>query len=555
VNFAGNAIEETVSTKSGNTVLAKIITLPDVQPGCIVEYKYRHQYKADVGALVHYLHAQTWTVSGRLFTRDASFSINPYVPRSNFDPTLYFRTAGLPKGSLPQKQGNGWYSMEVHNIPGIEEEPLMPPARAMEARVEFFYREKEQPTGETTEQYWNRLGKKWSDELDKFLNKKSALEGELSRTVAANDAPEVKLRKIYARVQKIRDLSYEPPRTAAEKKNENIKVDENVEDVLKRGYGTGRQINWLFAGLARAAGFEASEVRLVPRNRDAFNPSGQDTGSATADIVWVRAGGKEYWLDPAALYYPFGLLPWYETESKGVRVTKQGSEFVETLAAASSDATISRRAVLEVKEDGSASGKLQVDLTGQSAALRRTRNRRDDEIGRRKSIEKEIKGWLPPGSTFEMTTVGNWDDTSLPVHVEGTLTVLEMGSVAGRRMLVPLALFRTSYRTDFEAERRVNPIFFSFRYEEKDDVKILGPAGYKIETIPPRKVINPGTAVSYEIAPAQEGDALEVTRHFTLSEIHYPVDAYAALRSFFNLVKSTDEAQVVLQNSETAKNE
>jgi hypothetical protein len=554
VNFDGNVMEETIATKSGSAYLAKTVQVPEVQPGCIIEYKYRHQYRLEPGAIVHYLHAQTWTVSGRLFTRDASFSINPFVPRSVFDPTLYFRTAGLPKGSLPQKQGNGWYLMEVHNIPGIEEEPLMPPARALEARVEFFYREKDQPGGETTEQYWNRMGKKWSDELDKFLNKKSVLEKELSQTVAASDAPEVKLGKIYARVQKIRDLSYEPSKTKVEKKGENIQSDENVEDVLKHGYATGRQINWFFIGLARAAGFDAFEVYLVPRNRDRFTPEGQNTRQLEADIVWARAGGKEYWLNPSALFYPFGMLPWYETESKGVRVTKQGAEFVETPAAASSDATISRRVDLELKDDGSARGKLLVDLAGQSGALRRTRSRRDDETGRQKSIEREVKGWLPAGSTFEMTSIGNWDDTSLPVHIEGTVTVPQMGSAAGHRMLVPLALFRTSFRADFETERRVNPVYFSFRIEEKDDLKIHGPAGYKVETIPPRKVINPGTTMAYEITPSEDGGGIEVKRHFTLNDIHFPVDSYAALRSFFNLVKSNDEAQVVLQNAETAKN-
>src|SRR6202162_4783965 len=418
VNFSGQVFEETVA-RGGTEWQTKIFSLPDVQPGCIVEYRYRHQYRWESGP-EHYLHGQTWTVSGHLFTRDASFSIDPYVPRSSFDPTLYFRTTGLPQGSLPQRQGNGSYKMEIHNIPGVEEEPLMPPRQALEARVEFFYREKGQPAGETTEQYWNRVGKKWSDELDRVLNKKSVLDSELSQTVAAGDTPESKLRKIYARVQRIRDLSYEPAKTAVEKKAENIQADTNVEQVLQRGNANGRQMNWTFIGLARAAGFEAFEVYLVPRNRDLFRPAGQDARSLTADIVWARAGGKEYWLDPAALYYPFGLIPWYETESKGVHVAKQGAEFVETPAASSADAKEARRADLELKEDGSAGGKLAVEFSGGIAAIERTSHRRDDETGRKKAFEKEIQGWLPAGANFEVTKISDWDDTRQPLRVEGT---------------------------------------------------------------------------------------------------------------------------------------
>ena len=325
--------------------------------------------------------------------------------------------------------------------------------------------------------------------------------------------------------------------------------------MLNRGYASGRQINWTFIGLARAAGFEAFETYLVPRNRDVFSPSGQNTGQLTADIVWARAGGKEYWLDPAALYYPFGLLPWYETESKGVRVTKQGGEFVETPAAASSDATLVRHADLEMKEDGSASGKLEVDFTGQTGALRRTWNRREDETGRYKALEKEIQRWLPGGSTFEVTKVANWENTAEPLRVEGTATVPGLGSSAAHRMLVPDALFLTSFAKYFEPEQRVNPVYFSFRYEETDDVKIRVPEGYKIEAVPPERVIKPGTAVSYETTPAWQGDRVEVKRHFVLGEIHFGRDSYAALRAFFSSMRTNDEAQVVLQNANSAKND
>jgi hypothetical protein len=548
VNFDGKVFEKTVEKSTGTRYLAKAFTLPEVQPGCIIEYAYRQAFKPEL------LYSEYWIVSGELFTRDASFSIAPYVPRSSFAPTLLFRTTGLPQGSLPIRQGDGSYSMEIHNLLGMPQEPLMPPARALQARVDFFYRETGEPAGQTTEQFWNWVAEKRSAEVDKFLSKKSVLEAELSKTIVPGDPPEAKLRKIYARVQKLRDLSYEPARSATEKKEENIKADENVDDVLKRGYATGRQINWLCVGLARAAGFDADEVYLVPRNRDVFKPGGQDTAPLTADIVWVRAGEQEYWIDPAALYYPFGLLPWYETEAKGIRVTKHRAEFVETPAAKSADATIVRHADLDLKDDGNAVGKLQIDFTGESGSLRRTQYRREDETGRWKALEKDIQKWLPTGSTFEVTSVANWNATEEPLRVEGTLTVPAMGAPVGHRMLVPVALFQTSFAKSFEPENRVNQVFFSFRYEEIDDFKIHAPAGFKIETIPSKKVINPGTSMSYEISPAQQGEGAEVKRHFILSEIHFPRDSYSALRSFFNNVKSNDEAQLVLQNAENAKN-
>jgi hypothetical protein len=547
VNFDGKVYEKIVEKTGENSHLEKTFSLPNVEPGCIVEYKYRHDFKP------RFLYSLHWVVSGRLFTRDASFSIAPYLPTSNLDPSLYFRTTGLPASSLPQRQGDGSYSMEIHNLPGVTEESLMPPLRSLEARVDFFYRDKSQPIGATTEQYWNSMGKKWSGELDKFSNKKSVLEQDLSQIVATGDTPEIKLQKIYARVQKIRDLSYEPPKTAAERKAEEIKADANVEEVLKRNYASARQLNWLFIGLTRTAGFEAEEVYLVPRNQNVFSPAGQNAGVLTADIVWARADGKEYWLDPAALYYPFGLLPWYETESKGVRVTKQGAEFVESPATTSADATVMRGADLELKEDGSAVGKLQFEFKGQSAATRRTSHHRDDETGRRKFLQNEIQRLLPAGSTFEITKLENWDDIAAALRVEGNVTVPELGSPVGRRILLPIALFRPSFEETFAPEQRVNPIYFNYRFEQLDDIKIHAPAGFKIASLPPRRSINPGASMSYEIAAAQQGDTVEVKRNFTLGDIHFPRDSYDALRSFFGNMKSNDAAQMVLENSAAAK--
>ena len=551
VNFNGKVFEKTVERGGGNTYLAKVFTLTDVKPGCIIEHKYRLQFKkAD---LVHVLHGRRWIVSSDIFTRDASFSIIPYVGGSEFAPTLFFRTTGLPAGSLPQRRGDGTYSMELHNIPGVQKEPLMPPIRSLEARVDFFYRAKGEPAGETTEQFWNRMGRQWSAELDNFVNKPGALEQDLSRTVAANDPPEIKLQKIFARVQKIRDLSYEPAMTEAERKQANVKPIENVEEVLQRGYANGRQINWLFVGLARTAGFDADSVYIVPRDKDVFKPAAQDAGQVDDDIIWVRAGGKEYWLDPAALYYPLGLLPWYETETKGIRASKQGAEFIETPALASTDAVIVRTADLALKPDGSATGKLQVDFRGLEGATARTRFRRDDEAGRKKGLEREVREWLPSGSAFEVTSLVNWDDANQALHFEGNVSVTSFGAVSGHRLLVPMTLFRTDHANTFRREQRVNPVQFRNRYEEIDTVTTHAPDGYKIETAPRGATFNSGSAVAYEIVPTAHGDSLEVKRHFALTGIRFGTDWYAALRSVFGMVQTDDQGQVILQSADTAQ--
>ena len=545
VEFQGKAFEKSIVKASGYKFLAKTFTLPDVRPGSIIEYKYKLQFQP------HYLHSMNWTISSELYTRDARFTIIPYAES---DYPLVYRQFGLPKDAAPAKQTDGSYTMLVHDFPGIVDEPLMLPRQVLEARVEFYYRDTDEPASETADHYWNRIGKKWNETLDHFIDKKKVLSEEVARITSPGDSPETKLRKIAARVQQIKDLAMEPEKTAVEIKEEGVKKNSNVEDVLKHGYGNPREIDYLFVGLARVAGFDATEVFIAPRNTNFFYPTMQDSDQiANDDIVWVNAGGKEYYLDPAAIYYPFGVLPWYETDTKGLRLKKQGGDIVTVPPALPSDATIARTADLHLDVNGQASGVIQVDFTGQQAGQLRDENRDADETGRKKTVENEIRGWLPAGSVFDLTKLDHWEDPSATLHAEGTVKIGTVGSIVGHRILVPATVFGVTYAKDFVPQTRSNAIYFSFPSEHIDDVKWQGPDGYKVETVP-AAVPETQQVISYGLSVSQQGGTAEVKRRMVIKEIGFDKKYYPALRSFFNTVKSDDNAQIVFESAVTAKN-
>lgn len=177
-----------------------------------------------------------------------------------------------------------------------------------------------------------------------------------------------------------------------------------------------------------------------------------------------------------------------------------------------------------------------------------------DDTGRKKTLEDEIKTWLPAGATFEVTKFDNWDKTDTPLHVEGTVKLSAFGSAVGRRILVPATIFVVPENKAFQTAIRHNAVYFRYPNEEIDDIKFQGPAGYKVETVPPAKVLKPGAVVGYEISASQQGSVAEVKRKLVINGLMFPVEYYASLRSFFNTVKSNDEVQIVLQNAESAKN-
>jgi hypothetical protein len=543
--FTGQTFDKEIVKGHGIKYLAKTFTIPNVHPGAVIEYRYRQQYDDN-----YYWNLQ-WVVQHDLYTRDARFSIKPDT--SSYALELLYRLYNLPDTIKPQKQGNGIYTLEVQEIQGIESEDLMPPAAVLESKVEFFYHSPDVPEHETTAQYWNRIGKKWDGELERFVNKKKELGDEVSHIVANSDSPEQKLQKIYARTLQIRNLDFEEEKSDKEAKQENIKPNDNADDVLKHGYGHEMEINWLLIGLARAAGFDAAEVRVAPRSDSLFAPDRQASEELTDDLVWVHAGAKEYYLDAGARYYAFGQLPWSETEVAGVRVTKDGAQIVTTPDPVGTDNTIARQADVQVDNSLGMTGTIKVDFTGEDAATLRRDDRSEDESGRKTSLGDEIKSWLPLGATFEVTSIANWDDVEKPLHVEGSFTVPSSAATSFQRLLLPLEIFQTTEFSSFQSEKRVNAIYFSYPYQKTDEIVIHAPLGYSVQSLPPVQDVNRG-AVVYGISAVNQKDSIEVKRHLLVNGVLYGKESYPTLRAFFSTVKTDDDAQALLQTGPASRN-
>jgi hypothetical protein len=144
------------------------------------------------------------------------------------------------------------------------------------------------------------------------------------------------------------------------------------------------------------------------------------------------------------------------------------------------EAQIIRNAEVSLGMDGSTTGKLSIDFVGQEGAIRRGANSREDDAGRKRNLQNEIKNWLPAGSQFEITSSGPWDDNTKPLRVEGTITVSGLSAPTGSRILVPIELFAGRYSSTFAPQKRVNTIDFKYPFEEIDDIKMTPPPGYSV---------------------------------------------------------------------------
>ncbi len=434
--------------------------------------------------------------------------------------------------------------MEAQDIPAFQVEDDMPPEAAMKFRVDFVY--SEDGFEKEPDKFWKKQGKKMNDAAENFVNKRKAMEQAVAEIVSPSDLPDVKLQKIYARVQKIRNTSFEIQKTEQEQKRAKEKEINNVEDVWKRGYGDGYQVTWLFLGLARAAGFDASPVRIATRDDHFFKPNMMRIRDLNTNVVLVKLNGKDAYFDPGAAFTPFGLLPWSETNAAGLKLDKDGGTWVTTTLPESSASQIVRKADLNLTSEGSLEGKLVVTFTGLEAQWRRVEERNEDEAHRKKLLEDYVKEIIPAGSEVELTNKPEWTSSAPSLVAEYTLKVPGWVAGAGKRALCSVGLFSGPEKHMFEHSIRVHPLYFHYLFEKTDDVHIELPLGWQVGSLPQAQD-NDAKVIAYSLKVENNKGSLHLERHLKSNLTFLEQKYYGALRNFYQSVRSGDDQQIVLQ--------
>jgi Transglutaminase-like superfamily/Domain of Unknown Function with PDB structure (DUF3857) len=549
VDFTGKPFEKTVNKGHGEKHVAKTFTLPDVTVGSIVEYSYLKVWLAR-----RVFSVSAWPLQGELYTVKERFRFRPFLGyvrvATEWDKATgrsqaicsYSNQVGAPPA---QKGKDGLMEIELSDVGVFLGEDYMPPQTVYKPEVICYYGGREFASADL---FWPAWQQRISKFTEGWIGKPSGLHDEAAQTIGPETDPGKKLRKLYARVQKIRNLSFERERTAKEEKKEDLKQNESPRDVLQRGYGTHWEIDAAFAALARAAGFEASMIATSDRYRRSFSTMILWLGQFDGVAVVVTVGGKDLVLDPGTRFCPFGTLDWRHSAAPALSF-KPGGTFVTTPDGQSS---LSRRtAKLELTSDGSARGDITLEFDGQEALLRRLEALETDEAGKRKLLEDEILGWLPSGSRVKMVDSQGWDSTDDPLIVRLEVEAPLYASVAGKRMAAPVYLMPTPFKTVFTQSSRSYPIVFTFPFAEKDEVTLQLPPGYTLEAAPSARKAGLSYA-AYAVSSSLQGNMLVTSRSLRLDKISFPPEKYMELQNVFNVVHAGDSAQVVLR-AEPAK--
>jgi hypothetical protein len=543
IKFDGKVYDTPIVKGHGVRYMAKTFTLPEVQVGSIIEYRYRRRSR-DAG-FIHYVYDSHWILNDELFMRHGNFTLEP----DRHLTLVWSWPQGLPEGSgKPDKKGDRIH-LETRDVPAFVTEEYMPPENALKQRVDFVY-SNAASTPTEPEKFWNHWAKENYREINSFIDHR-AIASAVTQIVAPEDSPDTKLHKIYARVQRIQNPLWESPENLDEA-HEKLKSIHNAVDVYERGFGDGEQITWLFLALARAAGLSADPVLVSTRDTWFFQPRAMNPGPLNTNLVRVRTAEGELYLDPGSSLTPFGLLPWQETGVAGLVVTKDGGSWVTTPTPPAAESRIEHKGTLQLSANGMLKGHITVTYTGLEAVSHRVDEHHQDAVGRKRDLEDELKSEIPTGCDAELVNQPDWDSASPSLVAEFELSVPGWITPAGSRGLLPHTVFSANAKRMFTNSARVQPVYFSYPYRQDDDIVITFPPGVRVDKLPPAKTVDFGAA-RYRAGSEPTEQGLHQTRQLSIDGVLIAAKYYDSIYEFFQGVRSQDEQQIILVRTATGR--
>lgn len=549
IPFTGKPYEKLIEKTQGAKFMAKVFTLPDVEIGSIIEYRFTRRYDD------HYFIPPHWYIQSELFTRNAHYVWKPTGQQliSNDDrgqltnsiawfPVLpadaKLQQTRLPAATMQREQLV--FELNVHDVPPSPEEEFMPPIKSFSYRVLFYY-----TPYRTFDEFWTSEGKYWSKRRDKFIGPGPKVTAAVHQLTTPSDTPDQKLRKLYAAVMRLENTDFTRERTTTEEKAQGLGEIRTTDDILERKRGSGDQLAELFVAMARAAGMKSYLVFVTSRDRSLFTANYPSLSQLDDYIAIVNVDGKEQFFDPGSRYCPYQHLAWKHSFVNGIRQTDNGTAIAETPGDSYKASRVERIADLTLDDHGVATGSLKMTYTGAPALNWRNRALSGDDASLRRELRTSVEHLLPGGMDVQVISIEKLEDYEQPLvvrfNVKGAI-----GSTTGKRLLLLGDIFMTNAKPTFPHEKRDVPVDLQYPQMIQDAMRITFPTSIKVESSPAPDKFQFKNYAAYALSSTPGTNSITMRRDLLFGEVLYLPKEYPELREFYNKFETKDQENIVL---------
>ncbi len=512
------------------------LAFPNLAPGDIVEYKWRHAGQGG-GHGGWYFMQQEMPVRQFQF-RVASVSEQTFVGWMNCGEVEQSRRGGL--------------SITARNLPAFEEEDYMPPDREFRSWLYMIQTWKETDAKEI----WKTLTRYYAEEYSSSTAPFGAVKEKAREIVGDATSDEEKLRRLYEFCQReITNFSFfDTKELQAEREKSRSADDQSPKATLARKYGWTHEINVLFASLARAVGFE---VRMA-MNAGIHELLNVRTAHGWAFMnrrqVAVKVGDSWRFFCPGNYLAPFSMLGWKDEGATAVLCGKNDRElmFVRMPNSAAADSRAVRRGTFSLSSDGTLEGEVEISWTGHLAGVRKGEYWGESQEEIDKDFREDINKRLPDAEITELA----WENLvsqAQPLKARYHVVVPGYAERVGKRLLVRPGYFETGSAGIFTAENRKYPIAFPFAWQESDEITMQLPEGFELDkpTAPtPVGKIEGEFGSTYTIKFQKKARTLVYAREFSVGAsgaLMFQAQSYPVIKGIFEGIHQSDTHALMIK--------
>jgi len=546
-----------IAKNGDEQVNRKVFTLPAVEVGSILEYRYQIDYDEYIQS------SPTWEIQRPYFVHQAHYKFTPFKAflkgSQNMTSDLMADEHGnivnsliwwpiLPTGVKVETDAIGRYNLDVSDIPPAPDEEWMPPVDSLLYKVVFYYK-----NASSLANFWIDESKLWSKDVDRFAEPTKSIRSAVAGLIVPTDSDLDKARKLYKAVQELDNTDFSRAREKAELKQLGLRATKRAEDTLSQKSGSANDIALLYLAMLRAAGLTAYDLKVVDRENGVFTPGYLYFRQLTDDLVILSTGGKDITLDPGEKMCPFQTVSWRHSSAGGVREGLGGSEFATSAMQAYTANTLLRAGDIDLDAHGVITGDFRFVMTGQQGLRWRQDALRYDLDEVKHRFDRWLQAMAPDGVEIHVDHFLGLDnpDSNLMavVKAQGTL-----GAATSKRLLIPGFFFESAGQVPFVGQsRRIEPVDMHYGEQVTDQVVYHLPSGLAVESAPQEtKVAWEGHAALAAKSKTDTGQVTvvrQLSRAFTMAK----PEEYQDLRGFYQKVAAADQQQLVLATSAAPK--
>ena len=543
--------EREIIKAGGLKIKAKSFAVPNIEPGVIVEYRYK-EVRSDSGAKGMRLAFQR-----EIPVQTLSYYYKPFnsqTPRYqsyNFTDTKFV------------KDEKGFWLATKKNVPSFREEPQMPPedmvrpwmlltgagfgyVSASRFSIVLTIKDPSHPS-----LYWGAVSAEQAPLLAFMTKKSSEIKKAAAEITAGASTPDEKLRKIYEFCQtQIKNTTFDPTLTDEDRKK--LPRTEAVADVLKRKSGSLQYIDLLFGALANAVELDARIAFTGNRSEMFFKPEMTDENLLHPAGIAVKVGDTYKFFNPGLSFLPYGMMVWYEEGTWAMIVGPKDFYWQLTPLTEESNSGAMREGKFKLLEDGTLEGTARLEMTGHTALTYRLENYDESLTKLEENLKNEIKGRF---STAEISDIKieNLTDPGKPLVHHYTIKVPGYAQKTGKRLFLQPGFFEYGSEPTFSSATRKYDVAFRYPWSERDKISITLPAGYALDnadapglTADPQKI----SSLDITMAVDKARNALVYDRKFFFGgggNILFPSGSYGAVKGLFDAFQRSETHAITLK--------